>query len=196
MEGIPVLVTWPSTASGAGDATGVRPGNTEKLTSMRLLRKVWLNQTVLLFCFLCTVRGAQSQTDLLSAGSVNGKAGERVTIPITLSNSAEVAGLQLAIASASSAVTIDSVRTTERSAGMTIHHNPANGKILMIDFSLQHLITPGNGPILNLRCSITATAGPDTVGLLIREAILSDLKGKALPVKVTDGRFVIAAKQH
>lgn len=163
---------------------------------MRLMRNLWLSQTALLFCLLFTVRGAQSQTDLLSAGSVNGKAGERVTVPITLSNSAAVAGLQLTIASASSAVTIDSIATTERSAGMIVHRNPENGKILMIDFSLQHLITPGNGPILNLRCSISATAGPDTVGLLIREAILSDLKGKSLPIKLTDGRFVIAAKQH
>lgn len=162
---------------------------------MPFVKKIWLSQTALLFCVLLNVEGVKSQTDVLAVGVGNGKAGERVTVPVTLSNSAAVAGLQLTIASPSSAVTIDSVVTTERSAGMTVHRNPANGKILMIDFSLQHLITPGNGPILTLRCSVRATAGPDTVGLLIRDAILSDLKGKALPVKLADGRFVIAAKQ-
>jgi len=132
-----------------------------------------------------------AQTDTLSVGSATGAAGQQQSATISLTNAQKIAGLQLALKIDANTVIIDTVGAATRTEGMMVQWNAKNGKILMIDFALKHMIEPGEGPILNIRYYVASTAGAKTVSLTADGVVLSNLEGRAVPVVVKSGQFII-----
>lgn len=154
-------------------------------------RKFWLAAAAMSVLLFLYVFPAEGQTDTLTVHRAAGKPGERVLVPITLTNTGTIAGLQMKLQSASKALAIDSLMTTARTQGMQIHWNPANGTIIMIDLSMKHMIAAGYGPILNARYRIDAAAQPDSVRIKAVETVLSDPSGRAVSVKTLEGGLAI-----
>ena len=132
-----------------------------------------------------------AQTDTLTIGSTVGAPGQRQSATISLTNTQKIAGLQLALRIDAKTVIIDTVNTTIRSEGMVVQWNAQNGKILMIDFALKHMINPGKGPILDIRYYVASTAAASAVELTAAGVVLSNPDGRAVPVVIKKGRFTI-----
>lgn len=133
-----------------------------------------------------------AQIDTLAVIGTSGAPGSHGrVVQITLTNMEEIAGLQLTLSHAPEVLVIDSVRTTPRTVGMMPHWNRGNGKIILIDFSGQHKIEVGYGPVLEVVCSVKSTAAPGTVNLNINDVVLSDPFGKAIPVTPVKGVFSV-----
>ena len=132
-----------------------------------------------------------AQTDTLTVGSTTGAAGQQQSATISLTNAQKIAGLQLALKIGANTVIIDTVGATARTEGMMVQWNAKNGKILMIDFALKHMIEPGEGPILNIRYYVASTAAAIAVSLTAEGVVLSNIEGRAVPVVVKNGQFII-----
>jgi hypothetical protein len=76
---------------------------------------------------------------------------------------------------------------------MMVQWNAQNGKILMIDFALKNMIDPGDGPILSIRYYVASTAAAKAVKIAAEGVVLSNPDGRAVPVIVENGQFVINA---
>jgi hypothetical protein len=113
---------------------------------------------------------------------------------VALTNSVVVAGLQMRLQIDSPHAGIDSIRATDRSKGMMVTWNAGNGKLIMIDLSMENMIQPGQGPILTVRYRINASAPADTIRVSAREVTLSDPDGKAIPVRTVDGALTVKTR--
>lgn len=158
-------------------------------TARKSVRRVILTFMVLILASLWYTTAAQ--TDTLTVGSTTGAAGQRQSATISLTNTHKIAGLQLALKIGAKTVMIDTLGATTRTEGMMVQWNAQNGKILMIDFALKHMIAPGGGPILNVKYYVASTAAARTVGLTAEGVVLSNLDGRSVPVVVKNGQFVI-----
>ena len=158
-------------------------------TARKSVRRVILTFMVLILAGLWYTTAAQ--TDTLTVGSTTGAAGQQQSATISLTNAQKIAGLQLALKIGANTVIIDTVGATTRTEGMMVQWNAKNGKILMIDFALKHMIEPGEGPILNIRYYVASTAAAKAVSLTAEGVVLSNLEGRAVPVVVKNGQFII-----
>ena len=158
-------------------------------TARKSVRRVILTFMVLILAGLWYTTAAQ--TDTLTVGSTTGAAGQRQSATISLTNAQKIAGLQLELKIGANTVIIDTVGATTRTEGMMVQWNAKNGKILMIDFALKHMIEPGEGPILNIRYYVASTAAAIAVSLTAEGVVLSNLEGRAVPVVVKNGQFII-----
>lgn len=137
---------------------------------------------------------AAAQTDTLTVGHATGAPGQMQWATVDLSNTQKIAGLQLALAIDAQTVIIDTVDVTDRTGGMMVQWNAQNGKILMIDFALKHMIEPGAGPILKIRYYVASTAADKDVTIHAKGVVLSNPDGRAVPVAVRSGRFTIKSE--
>ena len=147
----------------------------------------------ILFLAVCLVpHHAMAQVDTLAVIRNTGKPGSQGhRVQLTLMNIQEIAGLQLTLETSHEFLAIDSVRTTPRSSGMMPHWNRVNGKIILIDFNATHAIDTGYGPVLEVFYSVSADASPGMVPLKMKDVVLSDPAGKAVPVVSVGGTFTI-----
>jgi hypothetical protein len=136
---------------------------------------------------------AVAQTDTLTIESTAGAPGQLQLANISLTNTQQIAGLQLTLKMDAKTVIIDTVNTTVRTDGMMVQWNAQNGKILMIDFALKNMIDPGDGPILSIRYYVASTAAAKAVKIAAEGVVLSNPDGRAVPVIVENGQFVINA---
>ena len=158
-------------------------------TARKSVRRVILTFMVLILAGLWYTTAAQ--TDTLTVGSTTGAAGQRQSATISLTNTHKIAGLQLALKIGAKTVMIDTLGATTRTEGMMVQWNAKNGKILMIDFALKHMIEPGEGPILKIRYYVASTAAAIAVSLTAEGVVLSNLEGRAVPVVVKNGQFIV-----
>lgn len=153
------------------------------------------SMAVLLCIVMFGSQGVFAQTDTLAirnGGGAPGTKGHRV--PIVLSNTVALAGLQFTITQSPNAVMIDSVATTRRTAGFTAKWNPSSGKVLMVDFSGRRLIQPGKGPVAELICRVRPDAAMGGVTLGLSGVVLADSLAKGVPVGTVSSIFTVKQK--
>ena len=135
---------------------------------------------------------ATAQADTLEVMGNNGKPGSQGhVVQLALKNLNEIAGLQLTVETSHEFLAIDSVKTTMRSSGMMPHWNRQNGKIILVDFNAAYTIDTGSGPVLEVFFSVSAKAPKGMITLNIKDVVLADPKGGAVPVVSIDGTFNI-----
>lgn len=135
---------------------------------------------------------AAAQIDTLSVIGASGAPGSRGHIvQIALMNAEPLAGLQLTLTANPDALVIDSVRTTPRTDGFTVHWNGDTGKMLLIDMTGRRTIETGFGPVLEVFYTVKPTAKPGAVALSPQDVILADPNAKAVPAATAGGIFVV-----
>lgn len=148
--------------------------------------------TLVFFTACLLPQRATAQADTLAVMGNKGKPGSQgQVVQLTLKNLKEIAGVQLTVETSHEFLAIDSVRTTMRSSGMMPHWNRQNGKIILVDFNATHTIDTGSGPVLEVFYSVSAKAPKGMVTLNIKDVVLADPKGGAVPVVSIDGTFNI-----
>ncbi len=145
---------------------------------------------IMLMVLLVMPRLVIAQIDTLAVIGNTGAAGSHSRlVQIVLLNAEKIAGLQLTLTDTPNALVIDSVKTTPRSAGLTPNWNDNTQKILLVDFSGQHTIDIGSGPVLQVFYSVRSNAIPGIVNLTLMNVILADASAHSIPVAPVSGTF-------
>ena len=150
-------------------------------------RLVWL-----ILAGVLLTRPVMAQVDTLSiVGGVVSPESSGNLASVRLMNMETVAGVQLTVGVSRDRVSVDSVRVSPRSSGMSVHWNAKNGKVILIDFSAVNAIEPGFGPIMELFYTTESASEPGSISLIVNDAVLSDPMGNSIPVAVRNGEIVI-----
>jgi hypothetical protein len=112
------------------------------------------------------------------------EAGMTVDVPIVLSTTKPLAGIQISLEYDDDVMTPGEPVTTERTAGMSVAHNVTDNKILILMYDVSGKTIPsGDGSVLTL----PFTVSPNAVGqyeIVFQEVILADERANAVPAEV------------
>ena len=143
----------------------------------------------LVVLFLKGIASAQPDTLKISSGSGSvGSSGN--LIPINLTNSISVSGIQFAVGSGNGQLTIEDMETTHRTRGFTVVYQ--NDKVILYNINGES-ITSGQGAILNLHVKVSQEAEQEADTLsFIEGPILSNPQALPIePVVTVAGIFTI-----
>lgn len=133
----------------------------------------------------------EAQDTFITIGSVTARPDATVDVPITLSNSVAIAGVQLSILFDSDDVTFDKPRTTKRCTDMMLMHNVKENELLLMMYNMSgQTIPPGNGSILMLPVKVAQDAS-GIVNLDLTKALLATQDAQTIPVSSESGKITI-----
>ena len=107
-----------------------------------------------------------------------------VQVPLTVSNTTVMAGVQFSLKFDTERVVPEEPELTDRSANMSIAYNSKDGEMIVLLYSTDGKgISPGDGPVVNLSFTISdETEGSDEIRL--EEVILASPEATAIPAVV------------
>lgn len=156
-----------------------------------------LSFVVTIVLTLCLVCSAFAANTTLSFSSAEGKAGETVTMPLTISNNAGVAGLQISLSYDTSVLSVTATKGTLFS-GFTAGKNylwdesenvTANGTLATFSFKIADNATPGDYPVQIIVRSCTNTDYDDVACSVVNGTItVLDITCQHKNVKTVSGK--------
>ena len=127
-----------------------------------------------------TLQSAQIST----GDELSFEAGMTVDVPIVLTTSKPLAGIQISLEYDSEVMTPREPITTERTVGMSVAHNSTEGKILILVYDVSgKTISSGSGPVLVLPFTVSPHADGHSE-IVFEEVILADELANPVPAEV------------
>ncbi len=130
---------------------------------------------------------------VLTAGNASGGAGDVIQIPVTLTSSGEVAGLQFDLSYDHNQLIYQQANTGSLANGFTVSANLVGDKLRIIIYSTSNTPVPsGSGTVAQLQFQVAAgVQAGQTSTLGLSGVILSDAQGQSIAVTVNNGQFSV-----
>ena len=131
--------------------------------------------------------------------SITGRAGQMVTVPVTLGNGAGVAGFQFKInydAAILSEPAASKGSLIEGSSDWSLSYNTASGSITVIGYDVQaNGLASGEGELVKLSFKIADGAQNGLeVNLGFSDTTISNRSGQSMPVSTQDGKITVIVR--
>jgi len=128
---------------------------------------------------------------VVSIGETSGYQGEWITVPIEVSNSVPVAGVQVSLEYDPKLLTAGNAQTTERSQGFEVAYNASSGDIVALIYSLSgDVIKAGHGSVITIPVKVKSNA--NDVSLRLKQVVLASKDANSIPMVVEDETIVIS----
>lgn len=131
-------------------------------------------------------RVEKATVELWPGDALAAVSGETVHLPVAVSTSTPLAGVQLRLSFDPAKMVPGKPELTDRSADMTVAYNAQDGELTVIVYSASgKVISAGEGPVVSVPFKV-ADFGPWTsdLGLKFEEVILASPEAEAIPVTV------------
>ncbi|TEB05929.1 Chitinase A1 precursor [Pelotomaculum schinkii] len=130
---------------------------------------------------------------VLTAGNASGGAGDVIQIPVTLTSSGEVAGLQFDLSYDHNQLIYQQANTGSLANGFTVSANLVGDKLRVIIYSTSNTPVPGgSGTVAQLQFQVAAgVQAGQTSALGLSGVILSDAQGQSIAATVNNGQFSV-----
>ncbi|TEB14841.1 Chitinase A1 precursor [Pelotomaculum sp. FP] len=128
---------------------------------------------------------------VLTAGNASGGAGDVIQIPVTLTSSGEVAGLQFDLSYDHTQLVYQQTSAGSLASGFTVITNPVGDNLRVIIYNGSNTPVPsGSGTVAQLQFQVAAgVQAGQTSALGLSGVILSDAQGQSIAVTVNNGQF-------
>lgn len=129
----------------------------------------------------------------LRVANQTGSPGASVVVPITVSNAADVAGVDLALTYDSSMLTATGAATTTLTSGFSIAHNVTSGRIAISMAKATGIGSgSGSGALVNITFTVNSAAAVGrTCNLTIAAHSLFNQNAQAISHDVANGVFTV-----
>jgi hypothetical protein len=161
--------------------------------------KIYLAVTVAICMIVISLLNAATERESkslkaarISTGDVlSVKGGTTVDVPIVLTTTNPLAGIQISLDYDRDIMTPGEPITTERSSGMSVAHTIDSGTVLILLYDVAgKTISPGSGPVLTIPFTVSQNA-EGLSEIVFREVILADEQAKAVPTEVKSAPITI-----
>lgn len=146
---------------------------------------------------LFTVTGTAASDNLvLTAGTVTGRAGSNVSVPITLLSEGNVVGIQFALSYDPALLSFKSIDKGALTAGFEVEAEPAAGavNVLLVKIPVT-AIAAGEGTVAKINFTVVSGARTgNSCNLNLNDVVFSDDEGEPLIAdKLNNGKFTVAS---
>ncbi|TEB05928.1 Cellulosome-anchoring protein precursor [Pelotomaculum schinkii] len=130
---------------------------------------------------------------VLTAGNVSGAAGDVIQVPVTLTSSGEVTGLQFDLSYDHTQLIYQQTSAGSLASGFSVITNPVGDNLRVIIYNGSNTPVPGgSGTVAQLQFQVAAgVQAGQTSALGLSGVILSDAQGQSVAATVNNGQFSV-----